>query len=31
MQRTIGMFLENVERYRDGDELIGVVDVAEGY
>ncbi|MGA3149001.1 MAG: NAD(P)-dependent oxidoreductase, partial [Acidimicrobiales bacterium] len=31
VQRTLDLFTENVTRYRSGKELLGVVDVEEGY
>jgi len=31
LRRTMGLFVENVYRYRDGQELLGAVDLKEGY
>ncbi|MGD0391090.1 MAG: NAD(P)-dependent oxidoreductase [Acidimicrobiales bacterium] len=31
VQRTLDLFTENVARYRSGEELLGVVDLEEGY
>ena len=30
-QRTLELFAANVDRYRGGEELLGIVDVKEGY
>ncbi len=31
LRRTMGLFVENIDRYRDGQELLGTVDLKEGY